>query len=75
MVTTQSATTVPFFSSCVNEQAQELLTTLVQLGNRQEIEQLKNQIQVKRNLSHIDHHLDSSSSRFSAITMMIKYLT
>ena len=60
VVTTQSSTTVPFFSSCVNEQAQELLTTLVQLGNRQEIEQLKNQIQV-RNETYFIHWFSFSS--------------
>jgi hypothetical protein len=46
-VTTQSLPKIPFLSSCVNEQAQELLNTTVQLGNRQEIEQLKNKIKVK----------------------------
>jgi hypothetical protein len=47
-VTTQSSPpTVQLLSSCVNEQAQELLSTVVQLGNRQEIEQLKNKIKVK----------------------------
>lgn len=45
-MTTQLSATVPFLSSCVNEQAQELLNTTVQLGNRQEIEQLKNKIKV-----------------------------
>ncbi len=46
-MTTQSSPTVPLLSLCVNEQAQELLSTIVQLGNRQEIEQLKNKIKVK----------------------------
>ncbi len=47
VVTTQSSATIPLLSSCVNEQAQELLNTIVQLGNRQEIEQLRNKIKVK----------------------------
>jgi hypothetical protein len=43
-VTTQSSPLL--LSSCTDEQAQELLSTIVQLGNRRDIEQLKNKIQV-----------------------------
>jgi hypothetical protein len=44
-VTTQSSPLL--LSSCINEQAQELLNTIVQLGNRQDIEELKKKIQVR----------------------------
>jgi hypothetical protein len=54
IVTTLLSSSIPPLSSlCVNEnqhnvveQAQELLNTIVQLANRQEIEQLKNRITV-----------------------------
>jgi hypothetical protein len=45
-VTTQSSPLL--LLSCINEQAQELLNTIVQLGNRQDIEQLKKKIQVTK---------------------------